>query len=175
VPCAKGRPKCRTVTMRAIWRTNAISCSTEHDHALPIELKRGGSFVNWPAARRWGTLKEGTLSAVARGQGWRTHEPRGQRAQPDRPDGGLLWPPGCRYQQRRDRRPARSGDALTAGSYTATLDVLGTLLSVRHELRDVQAQGSGSSWSASWPRECSTPTVAPVGTRPPKQQSGAPG
>ena len=43
----------------------------EHGHALPIELKRGGSFVNWPAARGWGTLKEGTLSAVARGRRWR--------------------------------------------------------------------------------------------------------
>jgi hypothetical protein len=141
----------------------------------PSELGRVVSSLEGRRLRRWGTLKEGTLSAVARGRGWRTHEPRGRRAQPDRPDGGLLWPPGCSCQQRRYRRPARSGDALTAESYAATLDVLGTLLSVRHELRDVQAQGSGSSWSASWPRECSTPTVAPVGTRPPKQQSGAPG
>ena len=45
-----------------------------------------------------------------------------------------------------DRRPARAGDEQTADSYAATFDtnVLGTLLSMKHELRVMQAQGSGS-------------------------------
>ncbi len=76
----------------------------------------------------------------------RRRAPRGRGAQSGRSDRCALRPPGRSRQHRRHRRPARSGDEQTADTYAATFDtnVLGTLLSMKHELRVMQAQGHGS-------------------------------
>jgi NAD(P)-dependent dehydrogenase (short-subunit alcohol dehydrogenase family) len=85
------------------------------------------------------------LASPPRSSGRRPPRRGGRRAR--RPDRRALRPPRHRRQQRRHRRPARPIDDQTAESYAATFDtnVLGTLLSLKHELRVMQAQGAAAS------------------------------
>ena len=99
----------------------------EVGNALVKELRSLGSqaeFINTVSAR-----------------GGRRPRSRGQ-------DSSRVWPSGCRGKQRRDQETSLGLITdQSAESYAATFDftnVLGVILSMKHEVRVMQKQGSGS-------------------------------
>jgi NAD(P)-dependent dehydrogenase (short-subunit alcohol dehydrogenase family) len=72
--------------------------------------------------------------------------PRRRCTNPGRSDRAALRSLGCGCKRRRHRRHAGSTDGAVPESYSATADtnVLGALLSMKHELRVMVSQGHGS-------------------------------